>query len=258
MSVARQFLAECRSADAQNWLRLGLAAHGELPAGYCRPEGLSVRTIPETSLDLLASDAAAGTESFLVLSMTKTITRREWLTAAAARRRPDRRATSTSPMTPSTVSIVRAPAVRPEPVRHGAARFWRRTRVDVKGKRVVLKPNLVEFEPESTINTHPLLVHAAYEAFLAAGAASVRIAEGPGHRRNTMDMADAAGYFQTVPKFEDVFTDLNLDDVTRIHPKRQFSRLGKLYLPNTALGADLLVTHAQDEDASLDRARRFP
>jgi len=100
----------------------------------------------------------------------------------------------------------------------------------------------VEFEAGSSINTNPLLVHAAYEAFCAMGAASVRIAEGPGHRRNTLDLADAAGYFGIVPKFEDVFTDLNLDDVTRVYPARQFSSLDKLYLPHTALGADLLVS----------------
>ena len=83
---------------------------------------------------------------------------------------------------------------------------------------MVLKPNLVEFEPDSSINTNPLLVHAAFEAFRAMGAASVRIAEGPGHRRNTLDLADAAGYFRTVPGFEDLFIDLNLDDVTRVRP----------------------------------------
>jgi uncharacterized protein (DUF362 family) len=109
----------------------------------------------------------------------------------------------------------------------------------------VLKPNLVEFEPGSCINTNPLVVHAAYEAFLAMGASSVRIAEGPGHRRNTMDLADAAGYFKLVPGFEDLFTDLNLDDVTRVFPAHQFSRIGKLYLPNTVLGADLLVSMAK-------------
>ena len=37
--------------------------------------------------------------------------------------------------------------------------------LDVRGRSVVLKPNLVEFEPESSINTNPILVHAAYEAF---------------------------------------------------------------------------------------------
>jgi uncharacterized protein (DUF362 family) len=85
-------------------------------------------------------------------------------------------------------------------------------------------------------------VHAAMEAFLAMGAAGVRIAEGPGHRRNTLDLADAAGYFQTVPRFEDRFVDLNVDDVTLVRPARTFSRLDRLYLPNSALGADLLVS----------------
>jgi len=103
----------------------------------------------------------------------------------------------------------------------------------------------VEFEPESSINTHPILVHAAFEAFRAQGAASVCIAEGPGHRRNTLDLADAAGYFRTIPGFEDHFVDLNVDEVTRVRPAHQFSRIKKLYLPNTALGADLLVSMAK-------------
>jgi hypothetical protein len=64
LRAAQQFLAQCRSADAQNWLRLGLAAHGELPSAYCRPQGVFVRSIPETSLDLLATDAAAGRSLF--------------------------------------------------------------------------------------------------------------------------------------------------------------------------------------------------
>jgi uncharacterized protein (DUF362 family) len=115
-------------------------------------------------------------------------------------------------------------------------------RVDVRGKRVVLKPNLVEFDPGTTINTHPMLVHAALEAFRALGAADVRIAEGPGHRRGTLDLADAAGYFETIPKFEDLFTDLNVDDVSRVLLRDPFSQLSSVYFPNTALAADLLVS----------------
>ena len=146
-----------------------------------------------------------------------------------------------TPLPPSRVSIVKAPAYD-----HRLYDLVRRLVAahagDVRGRSVVLKPNLVEFEPGSSINTHPLLVHAAFEAFLSLGAAQVRIAEGPGHRRNTLDLADAAGYFQTVSAFEDHFVDLNLDDVTRVHPERQYSGLGKLYLPNTVLAADLLVS----------------
>ena len=37
--------------------------------------------------------------------------------------------------------------------------------ISVRGKTVVLKPNLVDFIPGNAINTHPLLVLAAAEAF---------------------------------------------------------------------------------------------
>lgn len=114
-------------------------------------------------------------------------------------------------------------------------------RLNVRGRRVLLKPNLVEFEPASAINTHPTLVHATFEAFRAMGA-SVAIAEGPGHRRCTLDLADAAGYFETIPGFENSFTDLNLDEVARVRLSHPVSRLRSLYLPHTVLAADLLVS----------------
>jgi uncharacterized protein (DUF362 family) len=112
----------------------------------------------------------------------------------------------------------------------------------VKGKRVLLKPNLVEFDPESVINTNPVVVHAVLEAFRAEGAGEVRIAEGPGHRRTTLDMAEAAGYFGAISRFEDLFTDLNIDEVTRTRLASTHSGLRELYLPNTVLRADLIVS----------------
>jgi len=114
--------------------------------------------------------------------------------------------------------------------------------LDVRGKRVVLKPNLVEFDAHTVINTNPKLVHAALEAFRAAGAADVRIAEGPGHRRVTLDLANASGYFATVPNFESLFTDLNLDETKKLDLVRPQSKLQSLYLPQTILGCDLLVS----------------
>jgi uncharacterized protein (DUF362 family) len=112
----------------------------------------------------------------------------------------------------------------------------------VAGKSVLLKPNLVEFSSHAPANTHPVFVAAAAEAFRSLGAREVRIAEGPGHRRPTLDMAEDAGFFAAIPGFEQNFTDLNLDDVTRIPMARPFSSLSHLYLPNTALRCDLLVS----------------
>jgi uncharacterized protein (DUF362 family) len=139
------------------------------------------------------------------------------------------------------VSIIRQPAYTQdiyETVRHTLASHH----LDVRGKSVVLKPNLVEFESGSVINTNPIVVHAALEAFKAMGASKVRIAEGPGHRRGTLDLAEAAGYFKTIPAFEDLFTDLNLDDVSKVKFDHPMSRLPSLYLPHTALACDLLVS----------------
>lgn len=118
-------------------------------------------------------------------------------------------------------------------------------RCDVRNKRVLLKPNLVEFEPNRPINTHPKLVVAARNAFLAAGADEVLIAEGPGHRRPTFDLAEAAGYFDALPRFESLFTDLNLDGVSRVKLKTHHSTLRDLYLPDSVLRADLLVSLAK-------------
>jgi prenyltransferase/squalene oxidase-like repeat protein len=64
LNVARRFLAECHSADALNWLRLGLYAHGQLPVGYCPPSEVAYRTVPETSLDVLVNSVEAGRTCF--------------------------------------------------------------------------------------------------------------------------------------------------------------------------------------------------
>jgi len=115
-------------------------------------------------------------------------------------------------------------------------------KADIRGRRIVIKPNLVEFDAETAINTHPMLVAAALEACRSLGAAGIRIAEGPGHRRSTLDLAEAAGYFETVPGFGDVFTDLNLDEVSKVKLARSAPDIDSLWLPQTVLACDLLIS----------------
>src|SRR5689334_14172931 len=63
-------------------------------------------------------------------------------------------------------------------------------KVDVRGKRVLLKPNMVEYEVDKAINTHPHVVAGAASAFLRAGAREVVVGEGPGHRRDIEYLLD--------------------------------------------------------------------
>jgi hypothetical protein len=60
VDVARRFLETSRSADAINWLGLGLMAHGGMPADYCRPADVECRTLPETSLAMLVREVQKG------------------------------------------------------------------------------------------------------------------------------------------------------------------------------------------------------
>ena len=113
--------------------------------------------------------------------------------------------------------------------------------LDVKGKKVLLKPNLVEFDRNTAINTDVAVVAAAWEAFRSLGA-EVVIGEGPGHRRDAFGIAEEAGYRSGMSKFEANFVDLNRDDVTRVE---KFADHKEIYLPNSALGADLVVSLAK-------------
>jgi hypothetical protein len=56
--------------------------------------------------------------------------------------------------------------------------------LSVRGKSVLLKPNLVDLVPGRPVTTHPALLGAAAEAFLQLGAKEV-VAEEPGHQRDT-------------------------------------------------------------------------
>jgi uncharacterized protein (DUF362 family) len=114
--------------------------------------------------------------------------------------------------------------------------------LDVRGKRVLLKPNLVEFDAATVINTDAAVIVAALEVFRQLGAAEVKIGEGPGHRRDTLDLADDARYRADIPKFETIFTDLNRDDVSAV---KGFAGEPEFYFPNTVLGADLIVSLAK-------------
>jgi uncharacterized protein (DUF362 family) len=118
-------------------------------------------------------------------------------------------------------------------------------RVDVRGKRVLLKPNLVEYERGSCINTHPLVVAGAAVAMLRAGAASVAVGEGPGHRRDIEYLLVSSGLYDQLKDLRIPFVDLNHDDVSPVRLKSWFTGLQSMLLPVSVLSADLLVSVAK-------------
>ncbi len=112
----------------------------------------------------------------------------------------------------------------------------------VQGKSVLLKPNLVETDALGAINTHPAVIGAARESFLRLGARSVIVGEGPAHERDTEAVVEAIHLRDYIGELSDVFVDLNLDDASRVVLRTRASSLKELYLPNTVLEADFIVS----------------
>ena len=114
--------------------------------------------------------------------------------------------------------------------------------LEISGKRIVIKPNLVEFDPKGVINTHPAVVEAAIDSFKTLGAKEVLVAEGPGHRRDNEYLLTASGLYDVVKDHSVKYVDLNTDEVRLINLKSSFTNLKQLYLPETLFHADLLVS----------------
>ena len=115
-------------------------------------------------------------------------------------------------------------------------------RINVQGKTVVLKPNLVDYIPGNAINTHPTLVLAAAESFRRRGAKCMIVAEGPGHQRDTELVLSESGYRESLREEAIRFVDLHRDELVRTRLRASYMGTKSLWLPRTVLEADFLVS----------------
>ncbi len=117
-----------------------------------------------------------------------------------------------------------------------------REKVPLAGKRVVLKPNLVEYHRDKVINTHPHVVAAVIELCRREGAAEVIVAEGPGHWRNVEYLVAASGLGDVLRHYQVPFVDLNHDEPVKTPNLGRLTGLEYLYLSRTVATADVLIS----------------
>ena len=117
---------------------------------------------------------------------------------------------------------------------------------EIRGKKILLKPNLVEpHQGAGQINTHPLVVRGAIEAFLKLGAARVIVGEGPGHIRDIQMVLSEAGYSHVLKEDRVPFVDLNLDQHYSLPNRGGKTDLNKLFFPQTLRQVDWVVSLAK-------------
>ena len=113
---------------------------------------------------------------------------------------------------------------------------------DFDGRRVLLKPNLVE--PSRHIphmTTHPAVVLAAAEVFRSWGA-TVTVGEAPGHMRDTLYVLEESRMGPALRAARLDFADFNYEEVVWRRNVGGRSALEGLYLPRSVVEADMIVS----------------
>jgi uncharacterized protein (DUF362 family) len=119
-------------------------------------------------------------------------------------------------------------------------------RRELAGKRVLLKPNLIETRRGAGhINTNPQVVRAAAEICRRLGAASVVVAEGPGHRRDTRLVLEESGLGEVLLADRLRFIDLNREAGLTVANAGGRSGLLRLTLPAALAQVDVIVSLAK-------------
>ena len=121
-------------------------------------------------------------------------------------------------------------------------RGFRELGVDLSGRRVLLKPNMVEYEPGTAINTHPHVVAGAAIACQRAGALEVVVGEGPGHRRDIEYLLSSTGLRDQLREQRIRFVDLNHDDVEVVPLRSWFTGFQGFALPVELLRSDFVIS----------------
>jgi uncharacterized protein (DUF362 family) len=117
---------------------------------------------------------------------------------------------------------------------------------EIRGKRILLKPNLVETNAGANhINTHPAVVYGAAQAFLRLGAEKIIVAEGPGHCSDTLLVLEESGLADVLWNDRIPFVDLNYDQGYSTRNTGLYSSLSHLTFPETLRKVDWVVSLAK-------------
>ena len=142
------------------------------------------------------------------------------------------------------VALVPCPDYGPENLAAAIQAGWRSSRPpDVRGKRVVIKPNIADFSPDRPIHTDPRLIEALIIHLRNLGAREIVLAEGPPHNRDTEWLFRKSGFEALAKRQSLPLVDLNYDDISPVkcvNPRATL--LKELYLPRTILSADVIIS----------------
>jgi uncharacterized protein (DUF362 family) len=121
------------------------------------------------------------------------------------------------------------------------ARVLTDDRLAVRGKRVLLKPNFVEFHQGRPINTDVRLLRQISEACFSLGAKEVVVAEAAGHRRDPWySMSNPILKENLDPRVRCI--DLNHGAAVRMQNRGHYTGLSHFYVAEPVANADVVIS----------------
>ena len=122
--------------------------------------------------------------------------------------------------------------------------LWQRAEMpEVRAKRVLIKPNLVDFLENHPVTTAPEVVGAVADLLFEMGAREVTVGDGSAFRRETWPIAEANGLAAILAARGLNFIDLNYDDLQPVSLKEKwFRKSSELWLPRHVLNSDLIIS----------------
>lgn len=145
-----------------------------------------------------------------------------------------------APVGPAQVAVLRATSY--DDLEERVLDGLRAIDAQVSGRTVLIKPNLVEFDSSTSINTDPRLIGATVLALRRMGATAVTVGEAPGHRRDTDYIVTASGLDDVLREVEAPFVDLNVAPIVRTPLSSSYTNLGELWLPRPLVDADIVLS----------------
>lgn len=132
----------------------------------------------------------------------------------------------------------------PETLAAAIRQGWRSSAPpDVRGRSVVIKPNVVDVSPDRPVHTDARLIEALGLHLKSLGAREVVLAEGASHNRDSEGIFRQSGYEALARRLGARLVDLNLDDITRVpcaNPRATL--LKEIALPKTIASADVIIS----------------
>ena len=142
------------------------------------------------------------------------------------------------------VAISRSPDYGPRlgPALREAWRLSGDAASKIKGKRVVLKPNLVAAQARGPATTDVAFIEAAIGLFRDLGAAEIIVAEGAAFETDAQTLLARTGVGPMLARQGVRYVDLNHDDLVETPLRGGYSSIPTLFAPKTVVEADYFVS----------------